>query len=132
MRVPVEPYGPLTEVGSGREAWMVPGATVRSVDPQNALRREAEPGAAADPRFTVIGATVAPQDGPPRTGETGPDGKASPRSLTSVMADLGDQQVQLLKLNVGGDEYGLLEALDLRALAVRVLLVELHATRRCR
>lgn len=158
-RVPVEPYGPLTEVGTGREAWMVPagtingawtcycvgagsdltfdlelirryGATVRSIDPQNALRREAEPGAAADPRLTVIEATVAPQDGPPESGETGPDGKESPRSLASVMADLGDQQVQLLKLNIGGGEYGLLETLDLRSLGVRVLLVKLHATRR--
>jgi hypothetical protein len=158
-RVPVEPYGPLTEVGTGREAWMVPagtingawtcycvgagsaltfelelirryGATVRSVDPRNALRREAQPGAAADPRLTVIEATVAPRDAPPRSGETTPDGKESPRCLASLMADLGDQQVQLLKLNVGGGEYGVLETLDLRSLGVRVLLVELHATRR--
>jgi hypothetical protein len=157
-RVPVEPYGPLTEVGTGREAWMVPagtingawtcyclgagsdptfdlelirryGVTVRSVDPQNALRREAEPDAAADPRLTVIEATVAPQDGTAESGETTSDGREPPRSLRSLMEQLGDQQVQLLKLNIGGNEYGLLEALDLRSLGVRVLLVELHATR---
>jgi hypothetical protein len=98
-RVPVEPYAQLTEVGTAREPWMVPagtingawtcysvgagsdltfelelirrdGATVRSVDPQNALRREAEPGAAADPRLTVIEAAVAPREAPPRSGET--------------------------------------------------------------
>jgi hypothetical protein len=155
----IEPYEPLTEVGTGREAWMVPagtingawtcycigagsdlrfdlelirryGATVRSVDPQKALRREVEPDAAADPRLTVIEATVAPQDGPSEGGETTFDGREAPRSLRSLMEELGDQQVQLLKLNIGGDEYGVLETLDLRALGVRVLLVELHATRR--
>jgi methyltransferase FkbM-like protein len=105
------------------------GATVRSVDPQNTLRREAEPGAAGDPRLTVIEATVAPQDGPSESGETAFDGRERPRSLRSLMEELGDQQVQLLKLNIGGDEYSLLETLDLRSLGVRVLLVELHATR---
>jgi hypothetical protein len=159
MRVPVEPYGPVTEVGTGRGGWMVPagtingawtcycigagsdlafdleligryGATVRSVDPENALRREAAPDAAADPRLTVIEATVASQDGTSESGETTSDGRGRPRSLRSLMEQLGDQQVQLLKLNIGGDEYGLLEALDLRSLGVRVLLVKLHATRR--
>jgi hypothetical protein len=158
-RVPIEPHGPLTEVGTGRGGWMVPagtingawtcycigagsdlafdlelirryGATVRSVDPQKSLRREAEPGAAADPRLTVIEATVAPQDGSSESGETTFDGREPPRSLPSLMEELGDQQVQLLKLNIGGDEYGLLETLELRSLGVRVLLVEFHATRR--
>jgi hypothetical protein len=27
-RVPIEPYGLLTEVGTGREAWMVPAGTI--------------------------------------------------------------------------------------------------------
>lgn len=157
-RVPVEPYGPLTEVGTRRGGWMVPagtingawtcycigagsdlpfalelirryGATVRCIDPQMALRREAEPDAAADPRLTVIEATVAPQAGPSESGETTFDGREPPRSLRALMEELGDQQVQLLTLNIGGDEYGLLETLNLRSLGVRVLLVELHATR---
>jgi hypothetical protein len=106
------------------------GATVRSVDPEKALRREAEPDAAADPRLTLIEATVAPQDGTSESGETTSDGRGPPRSLRSLMEQLGDQQVQLLKLNIGGDEYRLLETLDLRSLGVRVLLVKLHATRR--
>jgi hypothetical protein len=155
-RVPVEPYGPLTAVGTERGGWMVPagtingawtcycigagsdlafdlelirryGATVRSVDPENALRREAEPDVAADPRLTVIEATVAPHDGASESGETASDGREPPRTLRSLMEQLGDQQVQLLKLNIGGDEYGLLETLDLRSLGVRVLLVRLHA-----
>jgi hypothetical protein len=157
--VPVEPYGPLTEVGTERGGWMVPagtingawtcycvgagsdpgfdlelirryGATVRRVDPEEALRREAGPDVATDPRLTVIEATVAPQDGTSESGETTSDGREPPRSLRSLMEQLGDQQVQLLKLNIGGDEYGLLETLDLRSLGVRVLLVKLHATRR--
>lgn len=45
------------------------------------------------------------------------------------MAELGDQQVRLLKLDIGGNEYGVLETLDLRSLGVRVLLVALRATR---
>jgi hypothetical protein len=106
------------------------GATVRSVDPEKAVRREAEPDVAADPRLTVIEATVAPQDGSSESGETAFDGREPPRSLRSLMEELGDQQVQLLKLNIGGGEYSLLETLDLRSLGVRVLLVELHATRR--
>ena len=158
-RVPIEPYGPLTEVDTGRGGWMVPagtingawtcycigagsdlafalelirryGATVRCIDPLNALRREAEPDAAAEPRLTVIEAMVAPQDGRSESGETTFDGREPPRSLPSLMEELGDQQVQLLKLNIGGDEYGLLETLELRSLGVRVLLVEFHATRR--
>jgi hypothetical protein len=158
-RVPIDPSGPLTEVGTGREAWMVPagtingawtcycigagsdlafalelirryGATVRCIDPLKTLRREAEPEAAADPRLTIIEATVAPQDGRSESGETTFDGRESSRSLPSLMEELGDQQVQLLKLNIGGDEYDLLETLELRSLGVRVLLVEFHARRR--
>jgi hypothetical protein len=70
------------------------------------------------------------KDGPWASGETTFDGREPPRSLPSLMEELGDQQVQLVKLNIGGDEYGLLETLDLRSLGVRVLLVEFHATRR--
>jgi hypothetical protein len=106
------------------------GATIRSVDREKALRSEAEPDAVADPRLTVIEATVASQDGTSESGETTSDGRERPRTLRSLMEQLGDQQVQLLKLNIGGDEYGLLKTLDLRSLGVRVLLVKLHATRR--
>ena len=106
------------------------GATVRCIDPLNALRREAKTDAAADPRLTVIEATVAPQDGRSEGGESTFDGRKPPRTLPSLMEELGDQQLQLLKLNIGGDEYCLLETLELRSLGVRVLLVEFHATRR--
>jgi hypothetical protein len=106
------------------------GATVRSVDREKPLRREPESDAAADPRLTVIEATVTPQDGISESGETPSDGREPPRTLRSLMEHLGDQQIQLLKLNIGGDEYGLLETLDLRSLGIRVLLVKLHATRR--
>lgn len=105
------------------------GATVRHVDPLNASRRHAVPDAAADPRFTLVDATIAPQHGHAESGDTTSAGRERPRSLSSLMAALGDQQVQLLKLDIGGDEYDVLETLDLRSLGVRVLLVELHATR---
>ena len=51
------------------------------------------------------------------------------RTIGSLMTDLGDEQADLLKLDIEGSEYDVLEALDLRSLGVRVLCVELHATR---
>jgi hypothetical protein len=91
-RVRLAPYGPLAQVGTERGGWIVPagaingawtcycvgagsdvsfdvepirryGATVRSVEPLNALRWQAEPEAAADPRLTVLDAGIAPRDG---------------------------------------------------------------------
>ncbi|MGX6446639.1 FkbM family methyltransferase [Patulibacter sp. S7RM1-6] len=48
------------------------------------------------------------------------------RTLDGIMAEHGDRHVELLKLDIEGAEYAVLEALDLRALGVRVLCVEFH------
>ena len=48
------------------------------------------------------------------------------RTLASLKAELGDERVDLLELDVEGSEYDVLAATDLRALGVRVLCVELH------
>jgi hypothetical protein len=42
------------------------------------------------------------------------------------MAEFGDDRIDLLKLDVEGGEYELLPALDLPALGVRVLALQLH------
>ena len=48
------------------------------------------------------------------------------RSLSSLMAELGDQQIDLLKMDTEGSEYELLPALDLPALRIKILAVCLH------
>ena len=42
------------------------------------------------------------------------------------MAELGDSRIDLLKLDVEGGEYTLVPALDLDALGVKVLAIQLH------
>ncbi len=51
------------------------------------------------------------------------------RSLRSLMKELGDDEIQILKIDVGGSEYTLLPTLDLPAMGVRVLCIELHHNR---
>ena len=50
------------------------------------------------------------------------------RTLPSLMAELGDSRVDLLKIDIEGSEYEVLPALDLAALGVKVLSVQLHHT----
>jgi hypothetical protein len=44
------------------------------------------------------------------------------------MQELGDDRIDLLKLDIEGGEYGVLAGLDLAALGVRVFAVQLHHT----
>ncbi len=44
------------------------------------------------------------------------------------MADLGDEQIDLLKLDIEGAEDEVLPTLDLRSLGVRVFSTQLHHT----
>ena len=48
------------------------------------------------------------------------------RTLASIANDYGHTRVDLLKLDIEGAEYQVLESLDLRGLGVRVLCVEYH------
>ena len=121
------------------------GATVRSVDPLREFRRQAELQAAGDPRFTFLEVALAPRDGviemwgaeDPESGslsavnlyETTRVVTKPGRTIGSLMTELGDEQADLLKLDIEGSEYDVLASLDLRSLGVRVLCVELHATR---
>lgn len=118
------------------------GCTVRSFDPFEEFGRKALAQTAGDPRFSFDAVAVATQDGPlemyparePGSGSlsaadlygTGTAIRVAGRSLPALMAERGDDRIDLLKLDVEGLEYELLPTLDLPALGVRLLLVELH------
>lgn len=118
------------------------GAQVRCIDPFNVFREQAEARAAGDPRFTFHEVALAAEDGPldmygaedPESGSLSAANlygteavKTMPgRSLPSLMQELGDDKIDLLKLDIEGSEYEVLPTLNLRAIGVRVLCVELH------
>lgn len=120
------------------------GARVRCFDPYAVFQRQAEQLAGDDPRFSFHLAAIAPQDGPltmygRQDLEQGAVSAANlyrvdtaferpGRSLPSIMRELGDERIDLLKLDVEGIEYDVLGRLDLAELGVRVLCVELHHT----
>lgn len=96
------------------------------------------------PRLTVDQAALAAADGPVRMQVTHIAGSQSVsaaglydtnsyievpgRTLQSLMAEYGDSQIDLLKIDVEGLEYELLPTLDLNSLGVKVLCVQLHHT----
>jgi len=120
------------------------GATVRAFDPVESYVRSAAKQGAGEPRFSVHRAAIATADGPIRMQLTHDSGSSSVsaaglydshafielpgRTLASLMAELGDERVDLLKLDIEGAEYELLAALDLRALGVQVFATQLHHT----
>jgi FkbM family methyltransferase len=120
------------------------GALVRSFDPVEKYEREALAAAAGEPRFSFVRAAVTSRDGPIRmqvhhqaqSGSLSAAGlydtsswvQVSGRTIRSLMRELGDDQIDLLKLDVEGAEYELLPQLDLRALGVRIFATQLHHT----
>lgn len=120
------------------------GARVRCLDPVEEFGDQALAEAGGDDRFTFVHAALATHDGPVRmqahheaaSRSVSAAGlydserwvEAPGRTLASVMRELGDGHVDLLKLDVEGAEYELLPTLDLDALGVRVLAVQLHHT----
>lgn len=95
-----------------------------------------------EPRFSVHRAAIAQRDGPIRMEHTNHPGARAVsaaglfdtnrwyefpgRSLPSLMAELGDDQIDILKMDTEGTEYELLPTLDLRALGIKILAVCLH------
>jgi FkbM family methyltransferase len=120
------------------------GATVRSVDAVADYVQRAREEAGDQPGFTAVHAAVALQDGPIRMQVTHDPGSQSVsaaqlydsedfielpgRTLPSLMAELGDQQIDLFKLDIEGSEYQVLPTLDLNALGVKVFATQLHHT----
>jgi len=120
------------------------GARVRSFDPVQAYEARALKDSQGEPRFTFIRAAVATCDGPIRLQRTHHPGSASVsaaglydtdswfeapgRTLSSLMGELGDTRIDLLKLDVEGAEYDIVPPLDLAGMGVRIFSVQLHHT----
>jgi FkbM family methyltransferase len=118
------------------------GVTVRSFDPVDRYVRAAR--AEAGPRlpFSAHLVALASVDGPIQMQLTHhPNSEAMSsaglfetrryvqrpgRRLATLMAELGDDRVDLLKMEIEGGEYEVLPRLDLRAAGVSVLSVQLH------
>jgi FkbM family methyltransferase len=146
----IEPSWTVYSVGVGGdvsfdlaliERW---GVQVRAFDAVEEYVRVAREQAHGDPRLSAHHAAIALRDGPlrmqlthdPQSHSVSAAGlydsdryvELPGRTLSSLMAELGDERVDLLKLDVEGAEYELLPALDLRALGVQVFAVQLHHT----
>ena len=120
------------------------GARVRSFDPFVVFKRQSEKQAGGSDRYSFHVCAIAPEDGPVtmygrQDEEAGSVSGVNlygvdtsfekpGRSLASLKDELGDERIDLLKLDVEGMEYDVLEALDPSALGVRVLCVEFHSS----
>jgi FkbM family methyltransferase len=118
------------------------GVRVRAFDPFHVFCRQAEEQAPDGSRYSVHTLALSAHDGPlemfgSQDEERGSVSAANlygastsftrpGRTLKSLMHEFGDDQVQLLKLDIEGSEYEVLPTIDLRAAGVRVLLLELH------
>jgi len=120
------------------------GATVRAFDPVAGYVELANERAGGESRFSAHQAALATVDGPIRMQVTHDAHSASVsaaelydghehvvlpgRTLISLMTELGDDHIDLLKIDVEGAEYELLPTLNPRALGVKILSIQLHHT----
>lgn len=120
------------------------GPVVRAFEAVPDLAEAAVEDGAAEPRFSAYQAAVATSDGPVRMQLThdmqsrsvssaglyeSKDYVELPgRSLESLMSELGDERIDLLKLDIEGGEYDLVPNLDLQAMGVKVFATQLHHT----
>jgi FkbM family methyltransferase len=118
------------------------GARVRTVEAVEAMVREAEQQAAGLAGLTVHHAAIATRDGPIRMQRShDPQSRSVSAAhlyegeqyvelpgmtLTSLMESLGDERIDLLKLDIEGAEYDLLSSLDLAGLGVKIFSTQLH------
>lgn len=120
-------------------------ARVRCIDPVPEYLEVARASAQGEPGFSAYHAAIADRDGPLRMQSTHHPGSRSlssaqlydthdfvevpGRTLESLMAELGDDRIDLLKLDIEGGEYEVLPRLELPALGVKVFAVQLHHNR---
>ncbi len=121
------------------------GANVRSFDAVAHFVELAREDAGDPPEFSAHHAAIAVKDGPLRMQRSHDPASQSVsaarlydtnsyvelpgRSVPSLMNELGDSRIELLKLDIEGSEYEVLPTLDLAALGVKVLAVQLHHNR---
>jgi FkbM family methyltransferase len=118
------------------------GAVVRAVDPVEAYEANALRTAAGEPNFSFRRAAVTTTDGPVRMQ---PHHETASRALSgaglydtdewvevagvtisTLMRELGDDHIDLLKLDVEGIEYELVPTLDLMSFGIHIFAVQLH------
>lgn len=118
------------------------GVVVRAFEPVPEYVSLAQERMGAEPSFSCRQVAITPQDGPVRMQVHHHAGSASlsaaglydtndwiecsGRTIPSLMRELGDEQIRLLKLDVEGAEYELLPTLDLAGLGVTIFCVQLH------
>jgi FkbM family methyltransferase len=118
------------------------GARVRSFDAVRAFVDEALAQADGEPCFSAHHAAIATSDGPlrmqlshdPRSRSVSSAGlydssefEVLPgRTINSLMGELGDEHIDLLKLDIEGAEYEVVPTLDLERLGVQIFGVQLH------
>ncbi len=120
-------------------------ARIRCVDPVPEYVAGARASAWGEPGFSVHHAAIASRNGPLRMQLTHHPGSRSlssaqlydtddfievpGRTLESLMAEFGDDRIDLLKLDIEGAEYEILPTLALPALGVKVFALQLHHNR---
>jgi FkbM family methyltransferase len=123
-------------------------STVRAFEPVQSFVDRALAQLGGDGRFTADAVAIAAADGPirmqathdPTSSSVSPAGlydtqaysEMAGRSIPSLMAQYGDDTLDLLKLDIEGGEYELLPQLDLGALGIKVFAVQLHHNRSVR
>jgi FkbM family methyltransferase len=120
------------------------GVTVRAFEAVAGYVEDAIEAAGDEPALSVHQAAITTTDGPLRMQVTHDPGSRSVsssglyksreyvelpgRTLPSLMREMGDDHIDLLKLDIEGSEYDVLPKLDLPALGVKVFSVQLHHT----
>jgi FkbM family methyltransferase len=120
------------------------GATVRTFDAVDSYVASAIREADGIDRISVHHAAIALADGPIRMQLTHDPQSSSVsaaslydsdrfvelpgRTMRSLMDELGDARVDLLKLDIEGSEYDVLPSIDLREMGVKVFATQLHHT----
>jgi FkbM family methyltransferase len=124
------------------------GVRVRAFDPISDFVDDARDRAGDQPGFSAHQAAIHTSDGPLRMQVTHHVASRSVssaglydshdfielpgRTLRSLMDELGDDRIDLLKLDLEGGEYDVVRTLDPRALGVKILAIQLHHSRSVR
>jgi FkbM family methyltransferase len=120
------------------------GAQVRAFEPVPEYVQHARQTFGDDPRLSAYQVAIATADGPVRLQLTHDSesrsvssaglydsdewAEAPGRTVASMMHELGDQRIDLLKLDIEGGEYEVVPTLDLRAWGVKIFATQLHHT----